>query len=116
MDALERVIKYLEANLDGIRVVQDAPAKTKELGSYVGVSRSGGRSTQFLDTPRLTIDCHSTTGEKAYALSERVKALMIAMPDTDDKVSDAYINSYYRDDWMNGYPCYSLHVFMVINV
>ena len=116
MDALERVISYLASNLGGIRVVQDAPADTQVLNEYVAVARTGGYSNMFLDMPRLTIDCHSTKGEKAYALAERVKALMLTMPEADSYVSDVSINSFYRDDWMDGYPCYSLHVPMVINV
>jgi hypothetical protein len=116
MDSLERVVAYLNANLDGVRVVQDAPPNTKKLGTYVTVGRTGGQSTMFLDLPRFTIDCHSNTGANSYALAERVGALMLSMPDADEMVSDVSISSFYRDDWADGYPCYSLHVHMVVNI
>ena len=116
MDSLERVVKYLSDNLDGIRVAQDAPPNTKAIGDYVTVGRTGGRATMFLDMPRFTVDCHSSTGERAYALAEHVGALLLSMSDADEMVSDVTINSFYRDDWADGYPCYSLHVPMVVNI
>lgn len=114
-DALERTINYLQERLD-VRVAQDAPANTKQIGAYVLVARSGGRSNAFLDSPRFTVDCHDSTGEKAYALACEVRDLLFQMPDYDDKASEVEINSFYRDDFMDGYPTYSLHVHTVFNV
>ena len=116
MGPIERVVNYLTPQLDGIRVAQDAPANTKSLPEYVLVARTGGYSHQFLDIPRFTIDCHSTSGKRAYDLADRVKDLLFAMPDVDDKATDVDVSSFYRDDWMDGYPCYSLHVQITFNV
>ena len=115
MDALERTINYLRERLN-VRVAQDAPANTKQIGAYVLVARSGGRSNAFLDSPRFTVDCHDSTGEKSYELACTVRDLLLKMPDYDDKASEVEINSFYRDDFMDGYPTYSLHVHTVFNV
>lgn len=116
MDPLERTINYLEACLEDIRVSQDAPANTKTLPEYVLVARTGGYAYQFLDVPRFTIDCHAASGKAAYQLACRVKDYLFDMPSHDDKASDVVVNSFYRDDWKDGYPCYSLHVQITFNV
>ena len=114
-DALERTINYLKERLD-VHVSQDAPPNTKQIGAYVLVARSGGWSNTFLDAPRFTVDCHDSTGEKAYALACSVRDVLLQMPEYDDKASEVEINSFYRDDWADGYPIYSLHVHTIFNV
>lgn len=115
MDALERVITYLKRKT-GLPVSQDTRHDRKTTTSHIEVARTGGPTGLFLDEPRLTIDCYAKSGADAYALALAVSSYLADMPGEDDKVSNVDIDSFYRNEWTDGSPCYSVSVSMVINV
>lgn len=115
MDALERTISYLKRTM-GVKVSQDTAHDRTSHTQHIEVARVGGMSGLFLDIPRLTIDCYANSGADAYALAERAAAHIRAFPDNDPMVSDAEVNAFYRNEWVDGSPCYSLTVNLIINV
>lgn len=115
MDALERVITYLKRKT-GLPVSQDTAHDRKAKPQHIEVARVGGPVGIFLDEPRLTVDCYAQSGADAYALALTVAGYLADMPGEDPKVSNVDINSFYRNEWTDGSPCYSVSVSMVINV
>lgn len=114
MDALERVITYLKRTT-GLHVSQDIAHDRKSRTRHIEVARTGGPTGEFLDEPRLTIDCYAQSGADAYALALQVINDLSSMPDVDEKVSNVDINSFYRNEWTDGSPCYSISTSMIIN-
>ena len=115
MDAMERVIAYLKRKT-GLTVSQETHHDRKTTASHIEVARVGGPVGIFLDEPRLTIDCYAQSGADAYALALNVVGHLSDMPGEDDKVSNVDIDSFYRNEWTDGSPCYSVSVSMIINV
>ena len=114
VDALERTIRYLKTTT-GLHVSQDTVHNRKSYDQHIEVSRTGGPMGLFLDEPALLVDCYAQSGADAYALALQVANYLSSMPDVDDKVSNVDINSFYRNEWTDGSPCYSVSVSMVIN-
>ncbi len=114
MDSLERTIRYLRAST-GLHVSQDTAHNRKSYEQHIEVSRTGGPTGLFLDEPAFLVDCYAKSGADAYALALSVVDYLLDFPHHDEKVSDVAINSFYKNMWTDGSPCYSVAVLMVVN-
>ena len=116
VNVIKRVTNYLRARLDGIHVSQDTPANSDGIDELVVATRIGGPQSRFLCEPLFLIDCYGRTATGAYALAERVADALLTMPDVDPMTSGADVNSIYRNQWVDGRPCFSMTVRLIVNV
>lgn len=77
-DAVLVVITYLRSVVPGVPTHSQIP--NPRPAEFIRVERLGGtRRTLVTDRPRVDIHCWSASEEEAQALSERVRAYVLAM-------------------------------------